>query len=178
MSHVFAQRLLQQAQACVWIFSTLLRLKRKRFWRLAALVWVLKPLASILVAWCGNYALWLLIGHTLLRAFDLAPQGYPRIGSIGCYSAVLASTIYWRKYGTLEIIVAVGTAIAVEIAWMRAFQMVQAEKAKIKEQEKPYISDRLWVALVDLVTPDDEVESKATGTITSSDFKKKSEKER
>lgn len=158
MAHVFVQRFLQQTQALVWVLGTVLRLKRNRFWKLAALVSMAKPMGSFLVAYCGNYALWLLIGHTMLRFFDLSPEGYPKFGQAGCYTAVLASTIYWKKYGTMEILVTVTTAIGTEIAWRKFVMQVREEKAK-RGQQKKGITDRIFAFFADLVVPDDGVDA-------------------
>lgn len=76
--------------------------------------------SSALVQWCGNFALWLLIGYAMIRAFDLTPSshprlGHPRLGTVGCYPAVLASTVYWRKYGTMEIVLTLVVAVGGEL---------------------------------------------------------------
>jgi hypothetical protein len=154
MAHVYIQRFLQQAQAIVWVLGTLLRLKRKRFVTLMALVWMLSPLASILVGWCGNYALWLWIGHVMLRFFDLAPEGRPRLGTVGCYSAVLVSTIYWRKYGTIEILLAMTASIGGELAYLSLVKDIQEEKKR--RGQSPSMWDRMWAGVMGLFTPDDD----------------------
>lgn len=163
MAHVFVQRFLQQAEAFVWILSTFLKLKRKRFIWLMALVWVLRPMTSMLVQWCGNFALWLLIGHAMIRAFDLTPSSHPRLGTVGCTSAVMASTIYWRKYGTMEILVALGAAIAGELAWQRTVANVQEEKKrKLQAEAKPGIFDRVWGYATSFFTPEEDEGDDAT----------------
>jgi hypothetical protein len=154
MAHVYVQRFLQQAEAIVWILGTLLRLKRKRFLTLMAMVWMLRPLGSLLLSWCGNYALWLWIGHVMLRFFDLAPDKRPRLGTVGCYSAMLVSTIYWRKYGTIEILLAMTAAIGGELTYLRLVKDIQEEKKR--RHQSPSMWDRMWGHVMGLFTPDDD----------------------
>ncbi|CAB9528987.1 expressed unknown protein [Seminavis robusta] len=154
MAHVYAQRILQQAQSIVWILGTLLRLKRARFLKLVALVWMLMPLGSFLMCWCGNFALWLSIGHVMMRAFDLTPQDRPRLGMAGCISAILVSTLYWRKYGTLEILLAVAAAIGGELAFQKALADVEEERKR--REQNPGMLDKLWAALTGLFQAEED----------------------
>lgn len=157
MAHVFVQRFLQQAQSIIWILCTLLRLKRKRFVYLVTLVWLLKPLSSTVVQWCGNFALWLFIGQSLLRGFDLIPSKHPRLGTVGCFSAVVVSTIYWRKYGTIEILLTLAVAIGAEVSWQRTVHDIQTQTKKRQEEgKKPGIFDRAKGCVTDLFTLDDD----------------------
>ena len=154
MSHIYVQRFLQQAQAIVWIMGTLLGLNRKRFMKLMALVWMLSPLGSMFVGWCGNYALWIWIGHVMQRFFDLAPQGRPRLGTVGCYSAVLVSTIYWRKFGTMEILLAMTAAIGGELTYLRLVR--DAIEEKNRRAQSPSMWDRMWAGVIGIFTPHDD----------------------
>ena len=157
MAHVFVQRFLHQLDSIIWIFCTLLRLKRKRFVSLVALVWLLQPLSSMMVQFCGNFALWLLIGQSMIRGFDLIPSSHPRLGTVGCFSAVVMSTIYWRKYGTMEILITLVAAIGAEISWQRTVAGVK-KKSKRREEEgkKPSILDRAWGYVTHLFSTDDD----------------------
>lgn len=160
MAHIFVQRFLLQIEGIVWILGTLLRLKRKRFLKLIILISCLKPLGSFFVSKCGNYSLWLFIGHTLLRIFDLIPQGYNGpptcIGTVGCFAAIVVSTIYWRKFGTIEILLTIITAVSAEILWMNTRTKVQQDKQSRQQQSKLSITDRIWIFFAGFVVPDDD----------------------
>lgn len=165
MAHVFVQRFLHQVDSIIWILCTVLRLKRKRFVSLVALVWLLKPLSSMMVQSCGNFALWLLIGQSMIQLFVLIPSSHPRLGSVGCFCAVTVSTIYWRKYGTVEILITLVAAIGAEISWQRTVAGVK-EKSKRREKEgkKASVLDRAWGYVTSLFAPDDDAIEQSSST--------------
>ena len=179
MAHVFCQRILLQAESMVWIMGTLLRLHRKRFVSIAIIVWMLNPLASLLVSCCGNFALWLSLGCVLTRFFDLTAATYRPAGIPGCVTAFLASTLYWRKFGTLEIFLAVVSAIAGEMAFYNFWQEIKVQTPPLLHKilkwlclargdydpnDKSLRANRIWASVTEFLEPSSTTESTTTGS--------------
>jgi len=173
MAHVYVQRTVQQAESLVWLFSTFLGLKRRRFYFLATLVHVLQPLTSMFVQWCGNFALWLCIGQAMIRFFDLTPASHPRIGMVGCLTSLAVSTIFWKKFGILELFLACAVAVGSEVSWQQKIAYIQRKKQQQQQrgvENRPGILARIRDRILEYVASfftaenDDSSTGKKKGT--------------